>query len=1228
MTFSGQTPSTRTRKHGLWAACLLQLITLLLLCSIGERLHAQIDTGDIAGTVTDSQGAVLGKAMVQIRNEATGYVDSQPTRPDGSFHFTAVRIGAYTVTVDQSGFEKLVHEHVVVAIQQTVLLNLALKIARTSSTVEVTTGQSTLQTEDASVGQAISGSEINALPLNGRNYTLLAQLAPGTTTTYYDSGHGEVESGTFTANGVITTFNNYLLDGISNNNDTADFGNGTSYAIKPPPDALAEFKVETANYSAEYGRSGGAVLNAVTKSGQNEFFGDLWEFNRNSFFDANDFFLNHADQPRPTYNRNQFGGSLGGPIYHNKAFFFMDYEGLRMKQGEAYTSSVPTALERSSGFTDYNDLIGAQKGTQTDILGRTTPIGTVFDPATTRYLTKGFLDPVTGLAAQSAGYVREPFAGNIVPAQRISPVAAKLLALFPAPDTNGTGIVNNFADAPILTQQSDAFDVRVDQNFSSKDELFVRGSYALQPEIIPAPCPTLAECGVSATVGTQNTNIEGVALGETHIFSPTLVNELRIGYNRIHMNRLAPYGATAGLNAQYGIPGIPDGSGNGGLAQIKISGLSEMGGHNNVPLDEVGSETQYNDSVSLERGHHSMRFGGEFEGIKNAIYSAQFPHGLFSFTGGYSDLPNGNTASTGIAQFAIEPTASTATGCTALSATAPPPSNTPGCYTYNYVGGATQIEGSPLSQQDYRKPYVGAYFTDTWKALPRLTFDLGLRYDYFRIGVDHFGRGANFVPSFASPTGQAEYLIDDRARNVPLSQSFTALMAAQGIPIVYTSNHELGHFSPYNFGPRVGFAYELTPSAVLRGGYGIFYAGIYARGDGYNPGDDYPFSFAVNVTSTTAAGLSSDGSIGPIDKGLANVPLSSSLAVGSQISPRGVQYDARVPTVQDANLTLQVQITQRQYFQLAYVGTESRHIESEIGSNRPSEVLPAVLPAGTTLANYLPYPKLPTNNYYMWLEGSNNYNSLQTKYEKLFSGGTNLIADYTWEKFLGYGSDSTLFNSLGYRAPFVPGFGMQGEYGNGDFESQQIVHMGGGWQLPFGPGRLWMNGNGIVARTLGGWNLNGIVTYQSGQPVTVSCTVTTTNSEGCYALPDKSTLYQGGKSITHWFNAAAFSNPASATTVGQTDFSPFGSKPGQGFGPAFHRGDVGLQKLFYLPGTHMIEFRGEVFNVTNTPNFGQPGTLTPSSVAFSSITNTRDNPNDAREFQFALKYIFGNGHQE
>ncbi len=1198
----------------------------LLWISVPQLLIAQIDTGSISGTVTDLQGAVIPGASVEIRNEATGYTDSQPSKQNGTYNFPTVKIGNYAVTITANSFQKVIHEHVAVAIQQQIVLDFKLRIASVNSTVEVTTGQSTLQTENASVSQTIRADEINALPLNGRNYTLLAQLAPGTTTTYYDSGHGEVESGTFTANGLITTFNNYMLDGISNNNDTADWGNGTSYAIKPPPDALAEFKVETANYSAEYGRSGGAVVNAVTRSGQNRFYGDVWEYNRNSFFDANDYFLNAAHQPRPDYNRNQYGFSLGGPILHDKTFFFVDYEGMRVKQGEAYTSAVPTALEQSSGFTNFSELISNQTGKQTDILGRTTPIGTVFDPGTTRYLSAGTKDPVTGLAAASTGYAREPFSGNIIPANRISPVATKLLSLFPSPNTGGSTIVNNYVDAPLLLQNSDDFDVRIDQNFSSKDQLFARGSYALQPYTIPPPCPAPANCGTSATVGSQNTNIEAFAFGETHVFSPNLVNEFRVGYNRIHMDRIQPFGTQGGLNAQYGVPGIPDSAPNGGLAQIKITGYSELGSHNNVPLDEIGSESQYNDNVSLVEGHHSMRFGGEFERIKDAIDSGQFPHGEFVFSGNFTDQPNGNAASTGPAQFVIEPTTSMATGCTVIASNSGPPG--PGCYTYNFVGGANQIQASPLSQEDFRWPYFGSYFTDTWKIFPQLTLDLGIRYEYFAAYSDHFGRGANFVPSFASKNGQSQFLIDDRARNIPLSPSFVNLLAAQNISLTYTGNHGLRNLSPWNFAPRIGASLQLTRNAVLRAGYGIFYAGVYARGDGYNIGNNYPFAFAVNVTSNTAAGLSNDGSIGGIDKGMASVPLSPAAVVGSQISPRGLQYNARIPDAQDMNLTLQYQITQHQYFQIGYVGTQSRHIESNIESNRPSVLLPPVLPAGTTLATYLPYPGLPTAGYYTWNEGSSNYNSLQTKYEKLFSSGVNLIADYTWSRFLGYGSDSNLFNSLGYRAPFVKGFGMQGDYGNMDFQSVNVFHSGGGWQLPFGRGRRWMNHGAITDALLGGWNLQGIFTYQSGQPVTIGCSVTTDTASGCNSITNKSTIFKGAQNIHHWFNATAFSNPSAATAVGQADFSPLGSAPGQGYGPAFHRGDVGIQKLFRLPGTNVLEVRGEAFNLTNTPNFSQPGTLNPASTVFASITSTRDNPSDAREYQFAIKYLFGGGHQE
>jgi hypothetical protein len=1255
---------------------IMGLVLALMLALLPALASAQVDTGTVLGTVTDSTGARVPKAQITLTNEDNGLVMKQMSKGNGSFEFTALKVGTYSVSVTSPGFDRVDKQHVDVSIQSQVEIPVTLKLGSATDVVTVASDQVVLQTQDASVGQVVSEREINNLPLNGRNYTLLAQLAPGTTTTYYDSGHGEVQSGSFTANGVNTVYNNYLLDGVTNNNMTADFGNGNSFTLKPPPDGLQEFKVETANYSAEYGRSGGAIINAVTKSGQNTLFGDVWEYNRNAYFDAVDYFLKKAGLPRPKYNRNQFGFSLGGPVTiphlykgRDRTFFFVDYEGLRLRQGQAYTSSVPTALEQSSGFTNYADLFTYQTGTQTDILGRVTKIGQVFDPATTRYLVAGKADPVTGLTVKSTGYARDPFVNNIIPSGRVDPNLVRLISQFPMPNTNNGNIVNNYVSSPVLKQSGDSFDARIDENVSAKDQIFARGSYGLIPRVIPAPCATIALCGTSGTVGNESDVITGVAVGETHVFSARFVNELRIGYNRIHMNRLEPYGDQGGLNAQYGISGIPDQSGNGGIAQIKITGLAELGEHNNIPLNEIGAETQYNDNVSLELGRHSLRVGASYERIKNAIYSAQYPHGNFGFSGTYTDQPSGNTASTGVAQFVIAPIKSTVasgTCTTRLNTVAGTTALAPVCGFYDYVGGTNQIQASPLSQQDYRRPYFGTYFNDTWKVTSTFTATIGLRWEYFQTGADHAGHAANFVPSFASGDGTSKYLIDDRSKNVPLSPSFVNLLAQENIQLVYTSNHQLMNVPEKNFSPRLGFAWNFHSGSVLRGGYGISYAGIYARGDGYNPGDDYPFTFAVNITSNNQGGLAADSSgtagatpsYGPMSAGLTGVPLTPANAPGYQISPRGIQYNTHIPYVQAENLSVQQQLSPSQYLQIAYVATQSRHVESNIQSNQPDLILPtnfSVSPvsASATCADstlhhdiepgaatpptaqdnsvyYDQYPCLAQKNYYQWLEGSNNYNSLQVKYQKMYSSGTSLIFSYTWEKLLGDGSDSNLFNSLSYRAPEVPGFGMAGEYGNLGFESNNIIHGGGIWALPYGYGQKFGNHKGLVDTLIGGWKLTGIVTYQAGQPFTVSsCASTHSGGFGCYAIANRSTLYTGAHNVNHWINAAAFSDPIGSPALPEnSDFSFLGSKPGQAYGPAFHRGDVGMQKEFHLPGPNVFQFRAEAFNITNTPNFGQPGTLSYTNTAFASITSNRDSPTDAREFQFALKYIFGHGHQE
>ena len=415
------------------------------------------------------------------------------------------------------------------------------------------------------MGQVIEAATINALPLNGRNFTFLAQLSAGVTQGQQDT-RGLGASGSFAANGLRPAQNNYLLDGIDNNTNLVDFLNGTAYAVRPPVDAIQEFKVETNNYSADLGRSAGAVLNATLKSGTNKFHGAVWEFLRNDAFDA----ANYFEATKGEFRQNQFGFTFGGPILRDKTFFFLDYEGTRIRQAIPYVSTVPTSLERNSGYANLSELLG-QGGIVTDVLGRNLALGQVFDPATTRPVACGVPDTVTSIVPPCAsgnapgtpiGFAREPFQGNLLPANRLDPNAIKLLNLYPAPNT--AGLFNNYLSNPVLDNRANSFDARVDHTFSARDSTFGRVSYLNNPQTIPGPFGDIADGG-SFFNGIQSAVSWNAALSETHIFSPTFVNEVRLGYNRLDASRVQPDANTSGIPAQFGIQGIPQGDGNGGL---------------------------------------------------------------------------------------------------------------------------------------------------------------------------------------------------------------------------------------------------------------------------------------------------------------------------------------------------------------------------------------------------------------------------------------------------------------------------------------------------------------------------------------------------------------------------------------------------------------------------------------------------------------------------------------
>src|ERR1700720_4728485 len=353
---------------------------VLFLCVL--PLRAQVDAGAILGTITDSSGAPVRGATVTLTNEGTSATLSTTTGNDGEYKFTPVSIGQYTVTANFQGFATTTQKHITVNVGAEVVANFALKPGAVTETIEVASTIPVLETQDASVGQVVDSRNVNNLPLNGRNFTFLAQLAAGVNTPQADT-RGNAASGAFSANGLRPAQNNYLLDGIDNNSDTVDFLNGTNFVVLPPVDAIQEFKVQTSDFSAEYGRSGAAVLNATIKSGTNQLHGSVWEFFRNDKLDAADFFENAGGVPKGELRQNQFGFTAGGPVIiphvyngRNKLFFFGDYEGLRRVQGTILTGSVPTDAERASGFTNFQDLITGQASSaaRTDSLGRLIPV--------------------------------------------------------------------------------------------------------------------------------------------------------------------------------------------------------------------------------------------------------------------------------------------------------------------------------------------------------------------------------------------------------------------------------------------------------------------------------------------------------------------------------------------------------------------------------------------------------------------------------------------------------------------------------------------------------------------------------------------------------------------------------------------------------------------------------------------------------------------------------------
>jgi hypothetical protein len=1272
-----------------------------------------VDEGSISGTVQDTTGAVVPGALVTLLNTDQAITLQTTTSSNGEYFFSPVRIGHYTVTVTAKGFSKTTQKNLVVEIAQHLLVNVQVKLGAQTETIEVTTAPPLLQTEEASVGQVVNEQEVNSLPLNGRNFTFLAQLGAGMQTPQADT-RGNAASGAFSANGLRPAQNNYLLDGIDNNSNAVDFLNGTNFVILPPLDAIQEFKVQTADFSAELGRSAGAVINATIKSGTNSLHGAVWEYFRNDKLDAADWFEDNGGTGKGELRQNQFGASGGGPILKNKIFWFGDYEGFRRVQGTVETGTVPTATERSSGYTNLSDILTQNSGTaRTDLVGRSIPPGTILDPATTRYVATGATDPISGLTNNtgSAGYVRDPFGTcgastttftasacglNQIPSSRLDSNAIKLLELYPSP-TSGLA---TYTSSPHLYEHKNAFDVRGDINPNQKEQVFVRFSYADDPQYIPGIFGGVADGGAFEQ-GIQTAKSDQAVAGWTHVFTSNTINQLRGGFAHLHTTRDGPEGSVSGIPAEYGIQGIPQESENGGLPNLNITNLSTLGSNDYLPSDEVSQTLQVTDDITKIFGKHSFKVGFEYQHVRFSTLQPAESRGQFDWYGTYTDIPSlypasatagtntGLTSSTGgIAQFLLDPTAATY----------------PNNGGFSYSGGADNVAVSNIGKTYDAKNYSAVYIQDDWKLTPKLTINLGIRWDFFGPILETNGGQANFVPSyFGSPT----FLIplsgkDSRTLSTgngtanttnPGSSGtcqgvgcwgFIDLLAQDGITLSETDEYGKGLLQTQktNLAPRVGFAYQVDPKLVVRGGFGLFFNSFENQGYGPNIGENYPFQYnfsyapkanpnTYSISSEVApvsygtpysgcsSAVNSKGTqtnSATLEAGVACTTFSSAYVNADGLGLQGLQFNYQTPRTYSANLTLQYSLTRTLSAQASYVFTDGQNLQTGIGANNVTAILAAgTSTTDTSISGHVPYPDFGGGNYYAPL-GNSQYHGLQAKLEQQLANGLTYLLAYTYSKTMSDASDQLNGGSNGgYRAASVPGLGPQFDWGLADFDLRQVLHFSGGYELPFGKNKPFLNQTGKIGdAVIGGWSLNWITTLQGGQPINMSCPTSTTSGTHCNDIRvagQSQKLGMKSKTVSgalrpFWFgNAAAFQQPCELGSDGPISGSPSGCTPLQGaaalgssyggetVGPGFHRLDFSMFKAFKLNERFSMQFRSEFFNILNHPNFNAPGfggngvvsiggSTNFNDSTFGEVGSTRDSPYDPRQIQFALKLFY------
>ena len=1150
---------------------------ILIACS--SSTFAQKDAGAIAGTARDASGAVVAGVAITVVDADRGSSVSVTSNSSGEYVATPLKVGRYTVRAQKPGFNTVISTPITLQVQQRAVFDIEFAVGADTQSVTVTDSTAQLQTETSDLGQVLDSRQIANLPLNGRNFAQLALLSPGTAPAA--PGSRDQSSFGFSANGARSLQNNFLLDGIDNNSNLPDLLNGSSYVIEPPVESLQEFKVQTSSYTAEFGRGNGAIINAVTRSGADQVHGALFEFFRNDVLDARNWY----DQTRQPYKQNQFGGTIGGPIIipklyngRHRTFFFADYEGFRSIDSEPIPAIVPTAAQRTGDFStniDYTTQVSDSSGASVlDCNGQPTYPGEIFNTRLTRQLD------ATHFCGVPFGY-SNGLPANVIPANLVDPLAARLAALYPMPNANNPAY--NFVSSPKRVINHNNFDLRLDHQFSSNDSTFARYSFETVPSNIPAVFGPVADGGDFFS-GISNTHYHSLAIGQTHIFTQHLVNEFRFGYNRIVASRLQP-GYNSNIAQTIGFPGIPEASSNGGLPQLTFSDVSTIGSSLFLPSNELQNSYLLSENLSWIRGNHSLRFGAEIDRNEFSIYQPAEPRGTLNFSAQFTDNAGSTAgnAGSGFASFLL------------------------GIPDSGSISNAINI--------DYFRPNWNLYAQDDWKINAKLTVNYGFRYELYQTVKERHNRFATYdlaTQTLIVPKGQPTTLTPNLSMVIP--------------NVSATGTNGLIKPDTNNFAPRIGLAYSTTSKSVIRAGYGFFYGGS-ESGPYSNPSPGYnPPFYKTNSYSANCSNASANPATGQTD---CSIPGLNVLANGfpadaltNPNTPLLYSLDPHLvtPYVQQYQLSAEYQLPASTLFTVAYAGSHGLKLYTFFNGNEATPSADSSAP----VAPRRPIPIIDAPIQWFRSTGMSNYNALELSVARSAASGLSLLAAYTY----AHGMDNASAANLGSQngGDFRDFRNARAEYGNSDTDVRQRFTFSYLYPLPFGRGQKFLGSSGnLVDTVVGHWQIGGIATLSTGNWYTATDAVNFSNvpdgggNVGSSQRPDYAGNPNGKPCLAGtYFNTCAFADPAQGSfgTVNRNTIE----------GPGTEDFDFSLFKLLHLNERLNLEFRSEFFNILNHYN----PLFAPAAASATVGATVRDTPGfgfltaaqPPRQIQFSLKLTY------